>query len=642
MNDLAVIRPQTDQFHSLQQWVELGLAAYIESLTQESLAQESLAQVDAFEQQRIVFEQQWHALEGRTGKLIRQLNLSQTDVFLLFLTGMMETQPKVAFAITELQQPSDQARLSIHLMLDILQTLFPATQQWDALDLIHRPLFDESVISLSGDGPLSLRSLSISIPLWSVLKNNRNQWQGTSQLIDSHRALLPDETRKRLTSLCQHLTTHPFMVIRGQNNSGQSILASELGLLAGLDPINIPYELWQEQPQLRLASAIADWLPVITLPDLPGESYEPKAPVGDSSAVLISGVQTSVVIRVGYHYTLPMPDPQQRSELWQEHVKDKSLSEKLAGSALLSGPMIQRIGRQSKSSEDMPDMHQERHIRMLRAQNIDPGLSQLAQVVTRDIPKSAVVFPKLINEHLDDLIARALQRESLYLKLGQTLSANQNPGLRALFVGDSGTGKTLAASYVATQIGAPLYRVDLGSVINKYIGESEKNLGRLLDYAAATDTVLLFDEAESVFGHRTDARSSNERFANNLTNYLLARIENHPGIVLLTTNHRDRIDPAFNRRLEIIIDFPQPGFNERLTLWKNHMGQRSPTEDFLKALASHCELSGGQIRNAVLCAAANSSDDAVLSERAIVRAVAREYQKLGRSLPAALQNQGMM
>ena len=363
MNDLAVIRPQTDQFHSLQQWVELGLAAYIESLTQESLAQESLAQVDAFEQQRIVFEQQWHALEGRTGKLIRLLNLSQTDVFLLFLTGIMETQPKVAFAITELQQPSDQTRLSIHLMLDILQTLFPATQQWDALDLIHRPLFDESVVSLSGDGPLSLRGLSISVPLWSVLKNNRNQWQGTSQLIDSHRALLPDETRKRLTSLCQHLTTHPFMVIRGQNNSGRSILASELGLLAGLDPINIPYELWQEQPQLRLASAIADWLPVITLPDLPGESYEPKAPVGDSSAVLISGVQTSVVIRVGYHYALPMPDPQQRSELWQEHVKDKSLSEKLAGSALLSGPMIQRIGRQSKSADDISDMHQEQHIR---------------------------------------------------------------------------------------------------------------------------------------------------------------------------------------------------------------------------------------------------------------------------------------
>jgi len=177
--------------------------------------------------------------------------------------------------------------------------------------------------------------------------------------------------------------------------------------------------------------------------------------------------------------------------------------------------------------------------------------------------------------------------------------------------------------------------------MNKYIGESEKNLGRLLDEAAAADCVLLFDEADSVFGTRTDPRSSGERFANNLTNYLLSRIESHPGIVILTTNHKDRIDPAFNRRLEIIIDFPLPGFNERLALWKSHLGDRSPDDNILRSLASHTDLAGGQIRNAVLTAAAHQAGQTeAISAAVLITAISREYQKLGRSLPAALQNLG--
>tara|TARA_Y100001934_G_scaffold33016_1_gene37324 strand:- start:149 stop:1723 length:1575 start_codon:yes stop_codon:yes gene_type:complete len=524
----------------------------------------------------------------------------------------------------------------------MVQFLFPDTTDWDVLDLINTPLFNESVITVSGNGPLSLRELAISVPLWSVIKSKHNRWQGVQELDSHERELLPAATRKLLPDLCKKLTSSEFLILRGQEHSGRSILAAELGLLSGYRAMRIPYQSWQDEPQLRLAAAIAGWLPVITPPDVPGEDYKLISSGYQTPAIIITGLHTCVIASRCYNYALPMPDSTLRQKLWSEHVEDKSLAEKLAGSALLSGPMIKNIGEQITLPEGLSGLNQEQQVRTWRSLNIAPGLTQLAQAVTKDIPKEAVIFPTLTNEHLDDLIARALQRESLYRKLGDTLAANQNPGLRALFVGASGTGKTLAASYIASQIGAPLFRVDLGSVINKYIGESEKNLGRLLDYAAATDTILLFDEAESVFGNRTDARSSNERFANNLTNYLLSRIETHPGIVILTSNHRDRIDPAFNRRLEIIIDFPQPGFNERLALWGSHMGQRSPDDDFLKALASHCDLSGGQIRNAVLSAAANSPDSEVLGKAAIIKAISREYQKLGKSLPAALQSHGVM
>jgi hypothetical protein len=636
MNDLALIKPQTDCFTTLRQWVEAGLASYIESLSRDSSSQ-----AENFNALSSSLRQQWQSLNGRTGLLAKRLNLSQAEVFLLFLIGMTETQPRIAFAINELQQPSDQAGLSIHLTLDIIQTLFPETEHLDAFDLINTALFTESVISTSGDGPLSMRGLVISLPFWSVLKDN-DHWQGVDSLPSHHRELLPTATRQALPALCKQLAMNQFLVLRGQKHSGRTILAAELAMLSGYQAMNIAYKDWQEQPQLRLAAVVAGWLPVIQLPDLPGERYQPAPGVQDTPTVLITGIQTSVVTERSYHYLLPMPELELRHQLWNKYVQNEDLAEKLAGSALLSGSMIKSIGEQTNTLEDISGLTQEQQIRRLRALNIDPGLSQLAQAVTRDIPKKAVIFSPLINEHLNDLTARALQRESLYRKLGDTLSVSQNSGLRALFVGDSGTGKTLAASYIASQIGAPLYRVDLGSVINKYIGESEKNLGRLLDYAAATDAILLFDEAESVFGNRTDARSSNDRFANNLTNYLLSRIETHPGIVILTTNHRDRIDPAFNRRIEIIIDFPQPGFNERLALWLSHTGGRSPDKDFLKALASHCDLTGGQIRNAVLSAAANSPDSELLSKTAIIKAISREYQKLGKSLPAALQNHGVM
>ncbi len=640
MNDLAVIKPQADCFNPLQQWAEAGLVFYTESLTQDATAQ--LPSGVHFQTLTHDIEAQWKNLNGRTSHLIQVLNLSPAEVFVLFIAGMMETQPRIAFAINELQQPSDQARLSIHLALDMVQFLFPDTTDWDVLDLINTPLFNESVITVSGNGPLSLRELAISVPLWSVIKSKHNRWQGVQELDSHERELLPAATRKLLPDLCKKLTSSEFLILRGQEHSGRSILAAELGLLSGYRAMRIPYQSWQDEPQLRLAAAIAGWLPVITPPDVPGEDYKLISSGYQTPAIIITGLHTCVIASRCYNYALPMPDSTLRQKLWSEHVEDQSLAEKLAGSALLSGPMIKNIGEQITLPEGLSGLNQEQQVRTWRSLNIAPGLTQLAQAVTKDIPKEAVIFPTLINEHLDDLIARALQRESLYRKLGDTLAANQNPGLRALFVGASGTGKTLAASYIASQIGAPLFRVDLGSVINKYIGESEKNLGRLLDYAAATDTILLFDEAESVFGNRTDARSSNERFANNLTNYLLSRIETHPGIVILTSNHRDRIDPAFNRRLEIIIDFPQPGFNERLALWGSHMGQRSPDDDFLKALASHCDLSGGQIRNAVLSAAANSPDSEVLSKTAIIKAISREYQKLGKSLPAALQSHGVM
>jgi SpoVK/Ycf46/Vps4 family AAA+-type ATPase len=208
-----------------------------------------------------------------------------------------------------------------------------------------------------------------------------------------------------------------------------------------------------------------------------------------------------------------------------------------------------------------------------------------------------------------------------------------------LLVGASGTGKTLAASWVATRLGLPLYRVDIASVVSKYIGETEKNLATLLAKAEQTEIVLLFDEADSLFGKRTDIKDSNDRHANSQTNYLLQRIELYKGIVLLTSNSRGRFDSAFTRRLDKVIEFALPAPEERRALWQSHLGDKHQlTMKQLNQLALGSELAGGHIRNAVLAAAvqAKSNNRRIVFEDVLV-GLESEYRKLGRQIPAEIR-----
>ena len=234
----------------------------------------------------------------------------------------------------------------------------------------------------------------------------------------------------------------------------------------------------------------------------------------------------------------------------------------------------------------------------------DPGLGTLAVPVRDRVEDTAVVFTVAVRRELELLDLRCRQREQLDHGLGPSFAARGPQGVRALLVGAPGTGKTLAASWLATRLGQPLYRVDLAAVASKYIGETEQNLGRLLDSAEAADVMLLFDEADALFANRTEVRDASDRHANGVVNYLLARLESHAGIVLLTANSRARFDAAFARRLDAVIEIPLPGPEERRALWRTHLGNAhalTPAE--FNRLAATADLAGGHIRNVVLTAA---------------------------------------
>ena len=254
----------------------------------------------------------------------------------------------------------------------------------------------------------------------------------------------------------------------------------------------------------------------------------------------------------------------------------------------------------------------------------------------------ALVTPRSLGQALERLVERCRRRDSLAEGLGPAITARYRPGIRALFHGGSGTGKSLAAEWLAGRLGLPLYRVDLAALTSKWIGETEKNLSTLLSAAEHADVVLFFDEADALFAARTEVGDANDRFANAQTNYLLQRIEFFDGIAILAANSRDRFDTAFTRRLDAILEFPMPEAPARRLLWQAHLGRgHALSEAALDRLAVIVDLAGGHIRNVVLAAAA----DAKAARRAIgwhdiAAATTEEYVKLGRPPPAGLDEQG--
>ncbi len=243
-----------------------------------------------------------------------------------------------------------------------------------------------------------------------------------------------------------------------------------------------------------------------------------------------------------------------------------------------------------------------------------------------------------VAERLAELERRCRHRERLPERLGPAFGAGSNRGVRALLTGPSGTGKTLAARILAAELGMDLYRVDLAAVINKYIGETEKNLHRVLSTAEDLDVVLLLDEGDALLGSRTEVRSANDRYANLETNYLLQRLESYQGIVLITTNAAENIDTAFQRRMDVAINFTAPQAEERWHIWQLHLpSAHSVDAAALERVAARCAMTGGQIRNAAQLATLLALDSpfGVVTETHLEQAVHSEYRKAGATSPLA-------
>ena len=317
---------------------------------------------------------------------------------------------------------------------------------------------------------------------------------------------------------------------------------------------------------------------------------------------------------------------------WRAALGDAALAPslpELARRYRYEAPAIERVGRELARLGHTPSPAE-----LFATARADLDVGTLAQPVTPRFVRDELMLPPALSRQIDEIVLAMRNLTRTHHEWGTARPWNEG-GLTALFAGPPGTGKTMAAEVLARELDLLLFRIDLSQVVNKYIGETEKNLARLFDAADTSDVILFFDEADSLFGKRTEVKDAHDRYANLEISYLLERMERFKGLAILATNRKKDLDEAFLRRLRFVLEFPMPGPAERLRIWRSVIpaGVDASQLDF-DFLAQRFPLAGGHLRAIVFQACLQSASEGApraLEMSAIVRAVQREYDKLDRA-----------
>ena len=345
-------------------------------------------------------------------------------------------------------------------------------------------------------------------------------------------------------------------------------------------------------------------------------------------AAVALGDRTAIVVEV------PLPTFAERRSAWALHsgvdeVDDVAAKFRLSMSQIADAA---EVARQTAAVEGAVAPGR-RHLDLGARRASSGRLGELAARLDPAFGWDQLVLPKQPLEVLHSISAYLRHRDLVLSEWGYGQTVARAQGLKTLFAGESGTGKTMAAQVLARDLGLELFRIDLATVISKYIGETEKNLDRIFGAAEGSNAILFFDEADALFGKRSEVSDSHDRYANIEVAYLLQKMEGYSGAVILATNFRHNIDEAFLRRLDFVIDFPFPEPEDRGRIWRLVLPDEAPLDDDidLEFLSTQFKLSGGGIRNASLAAAFLAAEDGrVIGMRHLVVGVALEYGKLGR------------
>jgi AAA+ superfamily predicted ATPase len=331
---------------------------------------------------------------------------------------------------------------------------------------------------------------------------------------------------------------------------------------------------------------------------------------------------------------VPMPSFGERRNAWEqfsgaEDTDDVAAKFRLSIEQIRAAGEVSRIAASSRGAAT-PDAGE---LNMGARYASVSRLGELAARLDHAYQWDDLVLPERQRDLLRSISAYLRHRDRVLSEWGYERTVARTQGLKVLFAGESGTGKTMAAQVLAAELGMELFRVDLATVVSKYIGETEKNLERIFTAADGSNAILFFDEADALFGKRSEVSDSHDRYANIEVAYLLQRMEAYPGAVILATNFKRNIDDAFIRRLDFVIDFPFPEAEDRERIWRLVLPSQAPVDADvdLGFLATQFKLSGGAIRNCSLAAAFQAADeDNAIQMRHLVRAVAQEYGKQGR------------
>ncbi len=505
----------------------------------------------------------------------------------------------------------------------------------------------------NADAPFPSWIVEVRALLWDALRGEamelRAPWlrmRALSEALPLSSLCIPADTREQAERVAALLAERQLdgVVVRGPRHNGRRTLLGAIARASGKALLEVDARNPAESPDLQAVGPLAvllDAMPVFVFDPGPGEVVAlPRlscagVPFGVvlGSRGGLSGAEGRRVVT----FELPIPDREARRELWSRALGDLSLVPCLSEAFRMTTGNLAHVCRLARAHARVGGRAEISLIDVRDASRVldRSGLDALATRLNVSGGWDQLALSPEARRELEALETRCRHRERLCGAIGIAHGSRANCGVRALLRGPSGTGKTLAAHVLASALDKDLYRIDLSTVVNKYIGETEKNLDRALSRAEELDVILLFDEGDALLGQRTSVRNANDRYANLETNFLLQRLETFEGVLLISTNLDQEVDSAFRRRIDVVVDFRLPDREGRLAILQLHLPREHEVcGRLLEEIADRCTMSGGQIRNAVLHACLQSmAEGAALQDRHLEAAVQREYRKIGAVCP---------
>lgn len=580
------------------------------------------------------------------------LDLDDGAVTLLFAIGLIEEDPRFGFVI-ECAQPVSQGQHR--------PTLGLLTAWWrDADAVTHvrdrvKTLLDSGLIQvINGDAPRLQWVFQSPPAVWDALRGEMRS-SPAPWLRFTHQAELPavedlvvaGPLRKAMEAVPSLLCSGDAkaVIVRGPQHNGRRTIVRSIARELGRGVLELRGPLRADDERWALAGTLATLthaMPLVLIDLALGETAEVARLAACDSPVAVvlgkHGAVTGEAVAGAITLNVDMPGPEERGILWRKSLPEHDDEEAtaLARRFRMTSGNIRTAAALSRSYAMLENR---RRVTAGDVRVASRALHREIETLATFLPASggweSIGASAETLDELRNLEARCRHREQIQHHVGPTLGRQLNCGVRALLAGPSGTGKTMAAKLLASTLQMDLYRLDLASVVNKYIGETEKSLNQLFSRAEELDVILLIDEGDALLTNRTAVQSSNDRYANLETNFLLQRLESFEGVLLVTTNAANRIDSAFQRRMDVVVEFRMPSAQERWLIWQLHLTPDHQVQHgWLQEAAVRCALSGGQIRNAVLHASLLALDEGrIVSTGHLELALHREYRKTGAVCP---------
>jgi ATPase family associated with various cellular activities (AAA)/Winged helix domain, variant len=578
-------------------------------------------------------------------RLATGLGLSAVEVDLLLLAAMPEEHEGYASVLRTLN-PRGEGRAAVGLAAQLLcrnaEERLGLREQ-----LLSGSAMREGLVSLSGDGGLYEQNLVLAPGLWPVL-GGIDHWPADIRPIALNPApagledwFADAQVQRALRALKQRLTR--AVVVSADTEDLAADRAAALCLRAGVEAVGFGWSASAPAAGACLARAHAlarGVVPVFRVAD--GGVPPPLTDTARHPGVVILAARRGASLALGelpvIHLAVEALSASARIRMWRSTLPELAAE---APTLALRYPVdpatAERTARDARSlaalADTAVDLDQVAESVRARAHaHLTPGLNVVRPTARWD----QLVLPPDRKAQLAEALHR-LEHQAIVLDRWRFLEGRSGArGVRMLLCGPPGTGKSLSAEVLANTLGVDLLVVDIARLVSKWIGETEKHLAAVFDAAERSQSVLLFDEADALFGRRTEVSDAHDRYANLETAYLLSRLERFEGLAMLSTNLKQNIDPAFLRRLEFVVEFDLPGTAERAAMWRCHLPPQAPlaADVDLQQLAAVYPITGGLIRNASVAAAYRAAVAGTpITPAHLIAAIAREYEKAGKAFP---------